>query len=204
MGGLMEIVNEHKKAEDDGNDPEERDARKLALVPGGDRSDPELVKIDAAAKEMEEREQSGRMSASYTSQGQTHGPFRCASSGFGSAVGWRADIKKAEALYVEKPAEVDTFLKKMSIKELPMDEKCMLVRQFARHLIRDEITAIPTLAWQSFSAEIRDEDTELSEDQCILNRFGFLFIACEPPPSICACFLRVRYCIGKATVCLFD
>ena len=188
IGGLMEVVNEHKKAKNDGNDPEERDARKLALAPGGDRSDPELVKIDAAAKEIEEREQSGHLSESYRSQGQTQGPFLRSSSGFGGAVGWRTDIKRAEALYVEKPAEVDAFLKKMSIKELPMDEKRMLLRQLARQLIRDEIIAIPPLAWQSSSAEKRNEDTELPEDQRIVNRFGFLFVACEFPPQFVPIF----------------
>jgi len=93
---------------------------------------------------------------------------------------WRDDIKKAEALYVENPAEVDGFLKKMSIKELLTHEKRVRVSHLASRLIRDEITAIPPLVWQRSSAENADEeDIEPLEDQLIMNRFGFLFMACK-------------------------
>ena len=162
FGGLVEIVDTLKLDENYENDPEEQATRELALAPDGDRSDPELVKIDAAATEMEERERSGHMSQFYVSQ-------------------WRADIKKAEALYVESPAEVDAFLEKMSIKELPKDQKRMRVIQLARRLIQDDVISIPPQVWQSTTGN-GGEDTELPEDQRIMNRFGFLFIACEILP----------------------
>ena len=174
FGGLVEIVKTFKHDEIYENDPEEQDTRQLALVPGSDRSDPELVKIDAAATEMEEREQSGHMSQFYTSQ-------------------WRADIKKAEALYVESPAEVDAFLEKMSIKELPKDQKRMRVIQLARRLIRDDIIVIPPQIWHSTKCTTGNggEDMELPEDQRIMNRFGFLFISCEiSPPCPIVCCIR--------------
>jgi len=176
IGGLVEIVNKHKQGENYENDPEERAARKLALA-SGDRTDPELVKIDAAAQQMEEREKSGHMCGSYTSLGHKGSQLRRISSGVGSVVGWRADIKKAEALYIEKPAEVNAFVEKMSIKELPMEEKRKLVRQLIHRLIKDDVTAIPPLVWQSTSAENEDEDAEISEDERIMNRFGFIFVA---------------------------
>jgi len=177
MGGLVEIVNKLKKDENYENDPEERAARTMALAPGGDRSDPELVKIDAVAQYMEEREKSGHLCESYTSLGHKHSQLNRMSSGVGSVVGWQADIKKAEALYVANPAEVSAFVEKMSIKELPMEEKRMLVRQLIHRLIQDDITAIPPLVWQSTSAENEGEDAEISEDDRIMNRFGFIFVA---------------------------
>ena len=120
----MEILDTLKRDENYENNLEEQATRELALAPEGDRSDPELVKIDAAATEMEERERSGHMSHFYASQ-------------------WRADIKKAQALYVESPAEVDAFLEKMSIKELPKDQKRMRVIKLARQLFRDVSSPSP-------------------------------------------------------------
>jgi len=106
---------------------------------------------------------------------------------------WRADIKKAEALYVESSAEVDAFVEKMSIKELPKDQKRMCVIQLARRLIRDDIISIPPQVWHSTKCTTGNggEDTELPEDQRIMNRFGFLFVSCEfPPPCPIVCGIR--------------
>jgi len=109
---------------------------------------------------------------------------------------WCDDIKEAEALYVENPAEVDGFLKKMSIKELLTHEKRVLVTHLARRLIRDEITAIPPLVWQRSSVENENEDDiEPLEDQLIMNRFGFLFMACKIFRHVVAHFLC------KSSVC---
>jgi hypothetical protein len=58
----------------------------------------------------------------------------------------------------------------------------MLVRQLIHRLIQDDITAIPPLVWQSTSAENEGEDAEISEDDRIMNRFGFIFVACENFP----------------------
>jgi len=55
MGGLMQVVGKHTQTE--GNSyPEKRTQRELSLRPGGDRSDPTLVKIYRLAQEMEKRE----------------------------------------------------------------------------------------------------------------------------------------------------
>ena len=90
--------------------------------------------------------------------------------------GWRQDIAKAEAIYVEDPQAVEAFLEKMRIKELPVEEKRAKVLQTAHNLIEDSITATPPLVWSRASDESKD-DEDPRKDQLIMNRFGFLFVA---------------------------
>jgi len=185
----MGIVDGHKQDESDDDNEEERAVRAMAIMPGGDRSDPELVKIDALVEDMEERERTIHMPESSLSRKQrirrTSSNFGRVASEFGrlpSVVGWRDEIRKAEILYVQNPADVDVFLKKMAIMELPLHEKRMLVSHLAHQLIKDEIIAIPPLIWQRSSENEGDEDLKPTKDKLIMNRFGFLFIACEILP----------------------
>jgi len=96
----------------------------------------------------------------------------------------------AEQAYVDDPAGVDAFLVRIGIKQLTHDEKCKRVTMLAHALIKDEITAIPTQIWRSADVAAREqknpsvtmkmeeeEDREPLQDEKIVNRFGFIFVA---------------------------
>ena len=164
LGGFAQIVKQHQRdhEEDDAEDLEERAERQANIEDGGDRSDLELVNIDKMKQELLQREQDGHMSDWY--QCPEHG--------------WRQDIAKAEAIYVQDPQAVEAFLEKMRIKELPAEEKRAKVLEAAHKLIEDNITATPPLVWSQASDEGKeDKDADPPKDQLIVNRFGFLFVA---------------------------
>ena len=188
MGGMGQMIDQNAAAtaNEDDDDEEERAHRQANIADGGDRSDPELERIDELKKELLKREEEGHMSEWYM----------CPEHG------WRKDIKQAEDIYVDNPAKVDAFLETIHVKELPTDEKRSRVLELARRLVVSGITATPRLVWslstgeteeravertvvhmlhvdqeEDVGTEEREEDVEPPKDQLLMNRFGFLFIA---------------------------
>ena len=132
MGGLLAVANQshHGQAEDD--DVEERAERQDNIEEGGDRSDPELVAIDAFKEKMEKHD-----AANCDMENS------CATIVRSPEEDWRKHIEEAEQLYVQDPAKVDDFLDKMRIKYLSTEEKREKLAELAHKLVDDRITAIP-------------------------------------------------------------
>ena len=132
MGGLLAVANQgHGQAADD---VEERAGRQQNIEEGGDRSDPELVAIDAFKEEMEKREVANCDLESPPNEATFRSPEE----------DWRSDIKKAEQLYVQNPAKVDDdFLERMRVKYLSTEAKKEKLAELAHQLVLDRITAIP-------------------------------------------------------------
>jgi hypothetical protein len=132
MGGLLAVANKgHGQAEDD--DIEERAERQQNIKEGGDRSDPELLAIDAFKAEMEKRD-----AANCDLENPSAATLRILEED------WRSDIKEAEQLYVQNPAKVDdAFLERMRVRYLSTEAKKEKLAELAHQLILDRITAIP-------------------------------------------------------------
>ena len=132
MGGLLAVANQgHGQAADD---VEERAGRQQNIEEGGDRSDPELVAIDAFKEEMEKREAANCDLESPPNEATFRSPEE----------DWRSDIKKAEQLYVQNPAKVDDdFLERKRVKYLSTEAKKEKLAELAHQLVLDRITAIP-------------------------------------------------------------
>ena len=163
LQGFTKLATIHLQSDNENDkDAEERAERQANIEDGGDRSDPELVKIDDLKQELLQREQDKQMSEWY--QCPEHG--------------WRFDIAKAESIYVENPQAVEPFLENMRIKNLPAEGKRAKVLELAHRLIEEAVTAIPHLMWSKSSGEGKeDENSEPSKEELIVNRFGFLFVA---------------------------
>ena len=163
LQGFSKLATIHLQSDNENDkDAEERAERQANIEDGGDRSDPELVKIDDLKQELLQREQDKQMSEWY--QCPEHG--------------WRFDIAKAESIYVENPQAVEPFLENMRIKNLPAEGKRAKVLELAHRLIEEAVTAIPHLMWSKSSGEGKeDENSEPSKEELIVNRFGFLFVA---------------------------
>ena len=158
MDGLMVLVDSNNKVQDDEEEQaakaEERDERQQN-VQTGDTTDPELIKIHVLEVEFQKRLDDGRMSKVY---------FQTAC----------ADIMEAKKIYVDKPDDLDAFLKLIKIKALPRDELHRSVLELAHRLVNEEVISIPIQIWHKKTPS--DDDAEI-EEQHIINRFGFLILA---------------------------
>ena len=131
MGGLLAVAHQsHGQAEDD--DIEERAEREQNIKEGGDRSDAELVAIDAFKAEME------KCDAANCDLENNAATSRIPEED------WRNDVKIAEELYVQDPTKVDDdFLERMRVKYLSKQAKKEKLAELAHKLVDRRITAIP-------------------------------------------------------------
>lgn len=96
----------------------------MSIEVGGDRSAPELRTIDDIKAELEKFEAKGEC---YLNQA------------------WREAIAEAEKTYVRNPPQVDAVVSCMRVRMLSGKLKCKRLAEKAASLIKDEVTAIPTL-----------------------------------------------------------
>ena len=132
LGGLMNVANQGLGQSGD-DDVEDKAERQQNIEEGGDRSDPELVAIDAFREEMEKRD-----AANCDMENPSAAILRSPEED------WRQDVKRAEQLYVQDPAKVDeAFLDRMRIKYQSTEDKRAKLAEVAHMLVQDRITAIP-------------------------------------------------------------
>ena len=185
LGGLITVVQadvRNIKAEE-GEESQEHENRRHALL---HRDDPRVAEIDVIVAELNEEHAKGGTHAYPT---------------------WREDAKKAEHIFLETPDELPAWLERMRIKRLSKQEKRERVIKLAEKLVKNAIIAIPPEQWrihanpassnvhetrtleegggavsppaptQELTAEEVEALKEAHDENAILQRLGFIFIA---------------------------
>ena len=198
IGGLGELMEDaHAGKDEEKEETEEmihaREDRADNIDDNGwlradyDQNELQLVAIDEQARELQRREDEGHLSKWYMCEEH----------------GWKSDIKIALEHYVHdrsgrthdqpngESEELKLFMQTIKIKELPSDEKLEKLFDKAEELVKNEITAIPPLIWTK-TERAPDDESELTPDEKIMNRVGFLV-----PHSLCLTPFAQR-CLGSA------
>ena len=140
------------------------------LKPNFDRQDQQLVALADLVDRLKSLDSKGQLPSWY------------------KAHDWRQEIQEALAVYVEDthgrttqepnaPSEkLQTMLQAIQVRSMTSSQKLEALFKRGETLIKDGITAIPPLVWVHHESE-GDNNDELSENNKIINRLGFLFIS---------------------------
>ena len=106
---------------------------------------------------------------------------------------WHNDIEEAEEIFLEAPDDLESWLRRMNIMKLSDQVKMQLVIEKSEQLIRDGIIAVPPQVWSITNTDDGEEHEPSDEDK-ILYRLGFIFIAyrCNLRPPFSSIALCVR------------
>ena len=161
LGGLVAQIEKDEKVEEeeeqDGKETEEHADRRYALQPGGPRHEyPLLLELDALVTDIEEREEKGEL------------------SGYAQ---WKDDVKRAENIFVEMPDELPAWLERMRVKRLNEQEMRLRVVDLANRLVKQATIAITPQTWNVNVADAQNPDHEPTEEELLVFRLGFVFLA---------------------------
>jgi len=162
LGGLLEQMKKEMKKDDDQESNEQRRhdiEERRRHIEDGDRRDPRLVELDELAQKLIEMERDDLLKeATFTPD-------------------WRSELGEGEELYVDNPDQFDVFFKRMNIRKQTKAERVTQLKSLAEKLVKDRIIAVPPQVWEEKEYDDTDATRVPDEEEMILKRLGFIFLA---------------------------